>query len=407
MDKSEKVTLLACITLSGFVLAVIYHYILAFYYQLGTPYNSFCWTGITPFGDFIQLLDAVKTFAPFEKTDFFVNYFPLPYILLYPFCFFTNKTLAYLIFIFPFIIYFLFKCKKNFYCENLSGLQNFQNIFILSMISYPFLILIDRGNFDIFLFIIFGLFIYAFKNKKYLLAAVLIALENACKPFFVIFLVLFLFKKRYKELFFSLIISFILIIGGFMLLKGAFFDQFSNLIINLTRFKLAYVYKNNNLGMFASSSLYMFLKVILFKIAKLPINHVNLLVKIYNIFYFLFTGVILFFAYKEKKFWKKITLLLLQTLLLPYLVNDYKLIYLFIPIWLFVNEEKSQFNLIYTILFGLLLVPKNIIIETPYLFKNSLFSLSVIINPLIMLFIIGLIIFEQFYKKQGENSDEN
>lgn len=400
MEKSQKVLILSSIILVGFTIAVIYHYVLGFYYKLGDTYNSFCWSWLNPFDDFASIINLIKTLTPFEKTNIYVNYFPLTYILLYPFCLFTNKLFAYLIFLFPFLAYFLTLNKKNFYCENLLPLQNFRNIFILSFISYPFLILLDRGNFDIFLFLILGLFIYAFNNKKYFLAAVLIALENACKPFFAIFLVLFLFKKKFKEFFFSLIISFLLIIGGFLVLKGDFYSQISTLIINLAQFKLSYVYANNDLGTFASSSLYMCLKIILTRILMFSANSIYFLVKSYNILYLLFTGIILFFTYKEKIFWKQITLLSLQALLLPYLVNDYKLIFLFIPVWFFVNEKNSKFDLIYTILFGLLLIPKNIIIPTPYLFPDSNFSLSVILNPLIMLIFIMLIIFEQFYNKK-------
>jgi len=114
---------------------------------------------------------------------------------------------------------------KMFGCKSLTKMQYFQNIFILTVVSYPVLYLVDRGNFDLFLFVMFALFVYAFKSEKYFLASILLAVQNACKPFAVLFLLLFLFKKRYKEAFFSIILTIILIIGGFMILKGDFWNQ--------------------------------------------------------------------------------------------------------------------------------------------------------------------------------------
>ena len=62
----------------------------------------------------------------------------------------------------------------------------------------------------------------------------------------------------------------------------------------------------------------------------------------------------------ETDFWKKVSLLVFIMLLFPYTSADYKLLHLFIPIVLFINNKKEEKNdLIYTILFALLLIPKN------------------------------------------------
>jgi len=139
------------------------------------------------------------------------------------------------------------------------------------------------------------------------------------------------------------------------------------------------------------------------------------LVKIYDIFSIFITILTVYFTSREKVFWKKITLLTIYMLLIPYVTNDYKLIFLFIPIWLFVNAEKSSqennsnkpvnkvvknSDLWYVILFGLLFIPKSIVLLTPAFSPTSHYSTSIIINPLIMILIAGLIIFEQFYAEK-------
>lgn len=402
MEKSEKVILLSTIVLVGFTLAVIFHYILGFYLNLPYPYNSFLWGADIAFNDFTNIMGIVKDLVPYKAANLFVNYFPLAYILLFPFTFIKSKIIAYLLFASIFLSFFIYINIKNFSCKNLTRLQDFQNIFILTIISYPFLTLIDRGNIDMLLFIIFGAFIYFFKSEKYILSSVLLAILNAMKPFLAIFLFLFLFKKKYKEFFLSLILSIFLIITGFMMLKGEFFSQVSVLIINLKLFKILYAYKNNNvIGMFAGSSIFMALKLLFTRLSLTPLISTVMLTKMYDAFSLLAAPVILFFTWREKIFWKQISLLSFYMLSIPYMVNDYKLIFLFVPIWLFVNtKEKSRFDLAYIILFGLLLIPKNIIIAN-YIPKVYIyFSISIILNPIIMIIFISLIIFEQFYLKK-------
>lgn len=408
MKKSQKITLLATIIIVGFALAVIFHYALGSYANLGFPFNTFIWSSNLAFSDFVDVSAAVKNFAPFQKPIWYINYFPLAYILLFPFIFIKNRIIGYLLFLSIFLGFWIPFNIKTFKCEDLNKMQNLQNIFILTLVSYPFIMLIDRGNFDMMLFILFAGFIYYFKKEKYLLSALLLAVFNGIKPFMAIFLVLFLFKKKFKELLFSLIISFLLIIGGFMLLKGEFWNQIIVFIMNMTACKYIYIlnsnFSNGN-GLFANSSLFIPLKLLITYLNLQTIITNAVLLKIYSVLSFVITLTTVFFAWKEKVFWKQVSLLTLCALVTPYIMIDYKLLFLFIPLGLFVNAKtnplgKTKFDLVYTILFALLLIPKNITILLP-LAWGARFSLSVILNPLIMLIFIGLIIYEQLASSKG------
>lgn len=164
-------------------------------------------------------------------------------------------------------------------------------------------------------------------------------------------------------------------------------------------FKKLWIYNNENRGMIESSSLFEALKFLLCSYKQIISS--SLLEKIYSYLGFIVTSIIVFFAYRERIYWKIITLLTLHMLLVPYVICDYKLIFLFVPIWLFANaEEKTGFDKIYTILFGLLLIPKKIFTMWIYTATISrLVTYGVIINPIIMILFIGLIIYEQFSKK--------
>ena len=404
MEKSQKVTILSSIILVGFAIGVIYHYVLGFYMHLGEPYNSFVYPASWAFCDFTGILNYAKGLNPYHEVVLWACYFPLAYIFLFPFAFIKSTLLSYLIYLSIFNIYMIFMNIKNFYCKNLSKMQNFQNIFILSVMSYPVLYMLDKGNLDSILLISLASFVYSFKSEKYYLASILLAIANAFKPFSIFFLIFFLLKKKYREFMLSIVLTILLVIGGFMILKGSFFDQIIIFMQSLALFKKVYAL-GAGVGIGFSSSLFMPLKAIMLHFSTVP-SVVGNFVRIYDYTSYIITAITLFFVWREQCFWKQLTLLICNFLLIPYCTYDYKLIFLFIPIWLFVNEEKkSKFDLIYLILFASLFIPKSIIIFFPYIHSQngSWLSLSAILNPLIMLLFSSLIIYEQiFFNKKEE-----
>lgn len=401
MDKSKKIIILSTIVLAGFFFAVVYHYVLGFYLNLGDNYNSLVWPSDGAFCDFKNTLYHVRDFIPYElSSKLWVVYFPLSYIImLFPFIFVKGWFSGYLFFVLLLLAFLLYSNKKYLYCENLNKLQNIKNIFILSFISYPVLYSLDKGNFDMFLFVVLGLCVFAFNKEKYILSSVLLAVVNACKPFTLLFLLLFLIRRKYKEFFLSLFITGILIIGGFLFFSQDLSGQFNILRDTWVRFKVIYAFSDlEEVGMRFGSSIFMTLKLIFCRLTAQPIISTIAFTKIYDIACYFITAITMFFVWKEKIFWKQLTLLTCNFLLLPYITYDYKLIFLYIPVWFFISEkEKTKFDLIYVILFGLLFIPKNIIINVVQTGPTVVewFSLSIIINPILMIILTCLIIYEQ------------
>lgn len=397
MEKSEKVTWLATIVLVGFAVGILFHYVLGSYLHAGIPLNSFLSNDVSDsvrfyFYDFSTPIYLVKNLSPYLGTpQEFVNYFPMGYLLFYPFSLIKNFYLSYILYLLVFLIPFVCLNHRFLSCNNLGKIDNFKNIFILSFISYPILCLIISGNLDMILYFFVLGFVYSFYKEKYLLAALLLAVANAAKPFFLIFLFLFLFKKKWKEFFWSLILTVIFILGGFFIFKGSLFSQIHLLSESLIIFKVRFIDGSNAL-ILGSSDMFLALKYMLCTITKI-ISGPDLL-KWFSILYPIVISIVLFFSYREKTFWKQIALITLCILTFSPVVLDYKLIYLYIPLLLFMDsKEKSKFDLVYIILYGLMLIPKKVLM----IGLNAGIFLSKITNPFIMLSFIVLIIFEQIY----------
>jgi hypothetical protein len=144
-------------------------------------------------------------------------------------------------------------------------------------------------------------------------------------------------------------------------------------------------------------SLLTFIKLYYIKTHLLP----NLVLKNFLFVYFglaaiLAAAVVLFVIFIEKEEWKKVALLIFSMLLLPTISAEYKLLYVIIPLYLFINiEHQSKWDILYLLLFGLLLIPKD------YYFFSRVYSdamgahdisIAVVINILTMLLMSLLIV---------------
>lgn len=393
MEKSKKILLFANILLVGFFIQIVYVYYSSGIAGLGYPYNSFLFKANIAFSDFWGILIKIKSLHPYTLPANWQNYFPLSFILILPFAYVKNLIFSYFIFATGFLAFFTYCNYKKLSCSEFCTLQNIQNMVILTFFAYPLICLLDRGNLDMLSFIFFVPFIYFFKKEKYEKSALCLAIINAMKPFSVLFLLLFLFKKRYREFFLSIGTTFLLILGGFLVFGTDVLGQFAVLVQSWQSFLLTYVY-SPDINLMGQSSLFAMLKIIFCKLQVPFYIPIPKLVGMYNIFSIFVTVITAIFAYREKIFWKQIMLLTLYMILMPLVSMDYKMVFLYVPIWLFMNNpEKSKTDLAYIILLGLLFIPKFMVIPLP---DVQWFSPSAILNPLIMVIMSALIVVEQF-----------
>ena len=390
--KIEKLKLIVFIGIVGFISAVIYHYVLGFYLNFPWPYNSFLFTPADKFMDFyhawIMGRDILAGSNPYVNGFPFV-YFPFAAFAILPFSFgnwYTGLIIFSLLIIAVFG-WFLYQAIKGF--ENYNLLEKAGCIILLAITSYPLLFVLDRGNVEGLFFIFLCFFIYFYQKGRFLLSIIPLSLAICMKLYPLVFIVLLISDKRYKETIFCVLLSLGITLSSLLLMKGNIFFSVTEFMKDLLWFKNWYIIGNS--GASYNHSLFNVFKIIN---SHLPIiKDLNVFSSLYTILVFTIFGLIaLYIIFAEKKLWRKTTLLVLSMILLPYVSFDYTLINIYIPLMLFINsdEKTSKSNLAVCILFGLLVIPKHYTIPVMSYFN----PINVSLNPLIMLSIMGVILKE-------------
>ena len=376
-----------------------YHYGQGVVLKRGFPYNSFLFDPNDVFMDFFNPRFLTNDIAsPYDKSSPSLNHFPFLYILT-PIIHFYNPLISFLIFVGSSIIISLHIFYSNLKVESIT--ITFTYVLIYSFLSYPYLFSIDRGNYEIFIFIIIYFFITNFLKKKYLNSYFFLGFSILLKPTPAVFFIILLHYKKYKEAAFILI-SVVIITGlSYASLQGGLSINLRQHLTNLGLYNDLYAI--GDAGLMYGNSLWGMGKSLVKSFYGDHINSVdlNLYLKIYTLltfisFFFLSIYIILI----ENKVWKIVFLLIAAMNIFPHVSGDYKLMYIFIPLFLFINdEERRGTDLVYATLFSLLLIPKDYF----HFDFNPLVSSSVILNPLITITMIFIIFREGFSEFQWKN----
>lgn len=395
LTRETKIKLICIIIAIGFITAVIYHNLVAIFYSEGYPFNTFLYRPRDRFADFIHWYNLSHNGNPyFDSYNYPFRFFsPSLFLVGYMTGIIGLKAALY-IFLMLFILFFLYVAYRNIKCDN--GLVDLQRVFVFSLLSYPFLFAIDRANLEILIFIILYLSVWLFYKKKFILSAIILSIAISFKAIPAILLVLFLSKKRYKEIFISIFVTIGLTISSLLILKGSPVDNISRLLTSFNHYTQLYAIDNQ--GLFFGHSLFGLLKIFLassFPQPSLYLLKTKLMLSYYFWFsIFISAFIVIYVVLIEKQFWKKITILIFIMDLLPYVSADYRLLHIFIPLFFFINKkEKDNYDLIYLLLFAFLLVPKNYYnFDVPNLAISREANLGVVINPLIMSAMVILIV---------------
>jgi hypothetical protein len=391
MLKDEKISLLVLIVVVGFCIAVVYHYVMGYYLGKPWPANTFLHDPDVRarFMDFKLVVLQSAALDPFGQDVGGFAGSPFGQFVGYLFSLIRPAFLRLFIFFGSFFAVFFLMVKHYLYGLK-SRFTSYQllAVIVIVFLTYPVLFGVDRANFDLLVVPCLFLFGLTYERRKYAASTVFLALAIALKPYTAIFAIVYFLDKRFRDGLLVIFNAVFLTVLSLSLFKGGLFAETKNYFSALSN---AVDFLSGGGQQVFTSDLYSLLTVIMRSVGDVLNTNINLPahpgVKVsYAVIAALLSIYLAIRLWQQPKpLWKTMAVLTILIILLPINSHDYRLMYLFIPMLMYLaTKDKTRNDLLIVILWGLLLVPKNY-----YPLQHPPQNIGMIINPLLL---IGLLI---------------
>ena len=387
---------------AGFILGVAFCVFYGVFLGRGYPFSTFLFRPLDRFQDFFGVLRMTADRNPYQiRTVVNVfehspveasNYFPFTHLLLYPFTLINNymSLLIYSLCIIGFSALMSATTLGKGLSESFG--QRFLNVTVFTMMSYPLLFTLDRGNIEgiIFVFLSCAAWLYLSGHSKW--AAACIGIAASIKGFPILFLVLFVKERRWKELIIGLAVPVCLTLTALFFLEGGVFENLILLRDALRNFGDSLLVKYNGIAYGISLFGMVYTCWIILHQAFMDLDALRPIFTIYNVV----AGIILLVAvvyilFSRLEFWKSWFVMVAALQLLPFPSYDYKLIHTLVPMFLLIRSGKeTRWTRAYLAFLCLIIVPKGFWI----LFNDV--RCGTIVNPLLILTVCIMIAVEQY-----------
>ena len=407
LQKQRRAPFIAAIVLGGLVFALVYRqFFWGMILKRPFPFNTFFFNPDDRFGDLRYvhgLFSAgIKPFSGYLPGN---TALPLAMLLLAGLCafpFWLSLAVFYAL-----ALFFTFWYVKS----RMPGNAPRWTVLALAFCPYPVLFLLNRCNYELFVFIPLVLFMRAFQKEDYRCSALLLGLAAAVKPFCLVFIVLFVCRGKFRRAFQSLLWACAASVSAFLLLARLYSFAPSAALMIIVRAGAAYNLRYNAGvdGIFYAHSIFGALKLLLchfydpflFRIASLN----SIFLALQKPYLTLAAGIFAWLAWYcvkvETVFWKQVALLCACMLALPYNSPDYRLVHLLLPVMLFINSDvESASDRVYAWLFGLLLVPKHYCLMFFAMVPWDT-GIGVLASPALLCALVWLIVKEGFAVRRG------
>jgi len=382
-NRDQKIQFITGMIIIGFLLSVLFHVYQGEILKRPYPYTTFLFLPTQRFSDF-TFAQSEPFLNPYFNNVYQGGQFPLAMLIYF---LFTSIPLNISLLI------FLILCSTAFaYLTNIilwgkksSILLRLNDILPLVFLTYPFLIAMDRGNLEILLFVFLLFFLFFFLRERYTLSAVFLALAIAMKGFPAVLLLIYIPKKKYLEIVMAISIATLLTLGSLALFKGGFMANL-NFLLHGPFFSPQGSFVGQSNFVQRGVSLFTFFKIIFIETGLLKkIDMMRFLSTYIKLAALSFIPLAAYVVFIEKILWRRVALLVFSMLLLPQISADYKLLHVYLPMFLFLlSEDHSRADFVYLIIFGLLMIPKDYTF-LPHVLSDSGthdISISIMINIL-------------------------
>jgi hypothetical protein len=261
-------------------------------------------------------------------------------------------------------------------------------VLLVFLLNYPMLFALDRGNLDLYVlvFITFFLFNYSASNSTVRsLAVVSLSIAIALKIYPVLFAIIYLKDRRYRELILAACYTMLLTLGSLAILDGGVVDNIKGFIevmhLSADTLKTDWLWAHRGSSSFFSSWR-------LFAAFHVGDSAVALCEHWYPFLSTIF-GLcsLLFVFYRKLEFWQLAAIIVCLVTGLPTVSNDYRLT-LLLPVIVLMNSAEMTGSMVLQTMFlcvAFLLVPKNIFYLHEDIGVSSMISGMILLLLLLML----------------------
>ena len=391
--KRSRVRLLVTIVLVGTLASIVWHYVLGVYLGQGYPRSTFLYPPEYAFSDWGDVYSGAQEFLRGAPWQF--GYFPFAGLAAVATTILPASvgsilmSALFLGLLAAILRRWVFDCEEH-------QLSRAQGIVILVGLSYPVLFVLDRGNMEMLVFaFIAGFFYFTYVREHPWLAALCLAAAIAFKLYPATLLLILLAERRFKPLVLTITIAAGLTAVSVGLLAVVGHTSLTDLLQmnarGIANFQQTMVLEGN--GVQHGHTLWGLVNLL-----KLLRDHgvAGWQTSVYAVAAAaIFLGLVVYAVFRETERWKLVLLATVPWLLLPYVSFDYILIGLYFPLVFFLNARRaSRWDVVYIVLFGILLVP----VDYYYIPRDSNMlhdiSISVIIYPAALVALVLLAILD-------------
>lgn len=393
MDKHAKVAVLSLVIIVGFSMATAYHGLQGIKPGSTYPQTTFLFDPSARFSDFVDVVRDAHTLNPY--LEYSSAQYPLLALTGYVFWLVPGYPLAVFMVTMSTCIIMLSYMTLRMATRSFTAVHTL----LIALLSYPFLIAVDRANFELLVYVFLLAFIYLFSRGQYGWSASCLGIAIALKAYPVVLLALYLPARQIRVALIGVGVAAIATVGSLLCFQGglgpnvAFILQGGNvqsnpLFAQFTSFSSEVVQRG--------VSLLTFIKVISIETGFLRWLPDSVFMPVYMVSAAIAGAAALAYAVLiERLLWRRVAVLVLVMLLLPPISADYKLLLIYLLLYLFLNSERrSRLDPAILAVFGMLLVPKSyyylptVISDVPNVHDTSI----AVPSNVILLLLLGLLI---------------
>lgn len=388
--KRRRVRLLVSIVLVGTVTSIAFHYAMGLWLHRGYPYSTFLFDPNDYFRDWDNTYLYAQAFLRGQAGT--LVYFPFAFLVVVGATALPMRVgCALLVGVFLVVLILMLRRWVVDGEEHRAVRLNFG--FVLVALSYPVLFALDRANLEMLLFVFMaGFFYFLYVRRSPWLAALCLAAAIAFKLYPATFLLLLIAERRLRlfALTVAMAIGLTALGGGLLGVAGGYS------VDEVWRLSIAEKSANMENGVSGSQGLQH--GHTLWGLMRLPSEILEAKPPDWQTPLYAAAAALIFVlvavhvVFREKELWKRILLVTVAAVLLPFVSADYTLILLYFPLLFFVNAPRAgRRDTAYIALFGVVLIP----VDYYYFAHLNDVSISVFVYPLALLALAGLAVYDR------------